>query len=213
MVGTLIGDMTAQVLSYHSANKNNKAISSSSGSASGFKFDAMRCARLSLFSAIVGTPMGHYWYQVLESTVMPNNPTSPIAVVLKVCLDQLVQTPFGMALFFSLMKVLEGHPQAVQQELKAKLMPGLLANWKLWPAAQLINFMVIPPEQRILFGNVVGICWIVIISNMQQDSGAANDNSSVGNQNASSPDINIAAKQVVAETVPFPTSPGKAVPA
>jgi hypothetical protein len=52
-------------------------------------------------------------------------------------------------------------------------MPGLLANWKLWPAAQLVNFTVIPPEQRILFGNIVGVCWTCVISNMQQSSSTA----------------------------------------
>lgn len=54
-----------------------------------------------------------------------------------------------------------------------QLVPGLLANWKLWPAAQLVNFTLIPPEQRILFGNVVGICWTCIISNMQQEDSSS----------------------------------------
>jgi hypothetical protein len=54
-----------------------------------------------------------------------------------------------------------------------QLMPALLANWKLWPAAQLVNFTVIPPEQRILFGNIVGVCWTCVISNMQQSSNVA----------------------------------------
>lgn len=53
-----------------------------------------------------------------------------------------------------------------------QLVPGLLANWKLWPAAQLVNFTVIPPEQRILFGNIVGVCWTCVISKMQQSSGS-----------------------------------------
>lgn len=52
-----------------------------------------------------------------------------------------------------------------------QMMPALLANWKLWPAAQLINFTLIPEDQRILYGNVVGICWTCVISNMQQASG------------------------------------------
>jgi hypothetical protein len=52
-----------------------------------------------------------------------------------------------------------------------QMVPALLANWKLWPAAQLINFTLIPEDQRILYGNVVGICWTCVISNMQQASG------------------------------------------
>jgi protein Mpv17 len=52
------------------------------------------------------------------------------------------------------------------------MMPALLANWKLWPAAQLINFTLIPEEQRILYNNIIGICWTCVISNMQQNSAA-----------------------------------------
>lgn len=48
-----------------------------------------------------------------------------------------------------------------------QMLPALSANYKLWPLAQLINFTLIPEQQRILYGNVVGICWTCIISNMQ----------------------------------------------
>lgn len=56
--------------------------------------------------------------------------------------------------------------------LCVQVVPALLANWKLWPAAQLINFTLIPEEQRILYINIVGICWTCVISNMQQESAA-----------------------------------------
>jgi hypothetical protein len=65
--------------------------------------------------------LGHYWYEVLEALVMPGSPTAPAAVASKVALDQLLQTPFGMALFFATMKVLEGKPREVPQELRAKV--------------------------------------------------------------------------------------------
>jgi hypothetical protein len=51
-----------------------------------------------------------------------------------------------------------------------QMLPALLANWKLWPAAQLLNFALVPEQHRILYGNVVGICWTCIISNLQQAS-------------------------------------------
>lgn len=55
------------------------------------------------------------------------------------------------------------------------MVPALLANWKLWPAAQLVNFTLIPEQQRILYGNIVGIIWTCVISNMQQASAPANE--------------------------------------
>ncbi|KAF6258900.1 hypothetical protein COO60DRAFT_1270418 [Scenedesmus sp. NREL 46B-D3] len=183
VAGTMLGDLAAQMLS-HSQTSTAAALSSrrssqdnsrssSTASKRGFEFDALRCGRLCLYSAAIGTPMGHYWYELLEALVMPASPTAPAAVAAKVGLDQLLQTPLGLALFFSVMAAMEGRALQVPQELHAKLVPGLLANWKLWPAAQLVNFTLIPPEQRILFGNIVGVCWTCMISNMQQRSSSA----------------------------------------
>eukprot|EP00775_Hariotina_reticulata_P011680 gene11680-11823_t len=178
LVGTLLGDVLAQLLSHQqrlsSLHLNNVQRSSADRPVHGcrssrrssndgtagktlhprFQFDVRRCARLCLYSAAIGTPMGHYWYQVLEQHVMPGSPTAVAAIAAKVCMDQLLQTPFGMALFLGGMKVLEGRPGEVKQELQSKMLPALLANWKLWPAAQLINFALIPEQQRILYGNI-----------------------------------------------------------
>lgn len=32
-----------------------------------------------------------------------------------------------------------------------------IAGWKLWPAAHVINFALVPPSQRILYANVVSV--------------------------------------------------------
>lgn len=122
IVGTLLGDLAAQVLTHTSQQqKKKKQHTPGSSSVEGFRFDAMRAGRLCLYSAVVGTPMGHWWYGLLESAVMPATPLAPAAVAAKVALDQLVQTPIGMALFFATMKVLEGQPREVQQELHSKV--------------------------------------------------------------------------------------------
>jgi hypothetical protein len=59
--------------------------------------------------------------QLLDQAVTPGAPLAPATVAAKVCLDQLVQTPFGMALFLTTMKLLEGRPGEVQQELRSKV--------------------------------------------------------------------------------------------
>lgn len=130
IVGTLLGDLAAQVLSHTSQQQQQqkkKQHTPGSSSVTGFRFDAMRAGRLCLYSAMVGTPMGHWWYGLLESAVMPATPLAPAAVAAKVALDQLVQTPFGMALFFATMKVLEGKPREVQQELHSKVRKSMKA--------------------------------------------------------------------------------------
>jgi protein Mpv17 len=162
--------------------------------------------------------MSHFWYCCLDHALMPlAAPLAPAAIAAKVLLDQCCQTPLGMALFFAIMKLLEGRPQDVAQELQGKvcvgcvaawgrkpcmeasrplspgqarhshalsilhyrlhcaaqMVPGLVANWKVWVPAQVVNFALIPEEQRILYVNVVGIAWTCIISTIQQQEAGA----------------------------------------
>jgi protein Mpv17 len=42
--------------------------------------------------------------------------------------------------------------------------PALLANWKVWPAVQTINFRFMPLRYRVPFTGAVGIAWQVFLS-------------------------------------------------
>ena len=42
--------------------------------------------------------------------------------------------------------------------------PALVANWKLWPAVQTINFRFMPLRYRVPFTGAVGIAWQVFLS-------------------------------------------------
>jgi hypothetical protein len=55
---------------------------------------------------------------------MPAAPTSPLAVAIKVALDQGLQTPFGTALFFAALKLLEGRPAEALPNVRAKVRAG-----------------------------------------------------------------------------------------
>lgn len=71
-------------------------------------------------------------------------------------LDQAVMAPFGIALFFVSLGLMEGQgPRGAWDSMRSKLKPTLLANWGLWPAANYVNFAFVPSEQRILYVNVV----------------------------------------------------------
>ena len=47
---------------------------------------------------------------------------------------------------------------------REKIWETLIANWKVWPIAQLINFSLIPLNFRVLWVNLVGILWNAIVS-------------------------------------------------
>jgi hypothetical protein len=85
----------------------------------------------------------------------------------KMCLDQTLMAPLGIALFFASVGLMEGQaPAAAVAGMREKLKPTLLANWTIWPAANFINFAFIPAEQRILYVNVVYVSWVGRVGGM-----------------------------------------------
>jgi hypothetical protein len=42
-------------------------------------------------------------------------------------------------------------------QVRSKFWGVMKANWAVWPLANLINFALIPPEQRILYVNVLAV--------------------------------------------------------
>ncbi|KXZ48868.1 hypothetical protein GPECTOR_25g453 [Gonium pectorale] len=163
VVGTIIGDYVAQHLS-HQAELRDARLRGQP--APGFVFDAVRTSRLVIYGALVGTPIGHAWFQLLDTQIMPEAMTSAQAVLTKMGMDQLLMCPLATALFFVVMRVWEGHPHDAFSYMRCKLGPTLKANYVLWPIAHIINFAFVPPAQRILYCNAVGVLWTVILSSI-----------------------------------------------
>lgn len=67
-----------------------------------------------------------------------------------------------MAIFLSTMAYLEGEDP--KKRLEQKYVPGLKANWMLWPAVQAFNFTVVPLHHRVLVVNVVSLGWNCFLS-------------------------------------------------
>lgn len=161
VVGTIIGDGVAQFTSRNTRSRDVPV------------YDAARASRLCAYAAFIGTPVGHYWFHFLDKFIFPNAMGHPVTALVKTFLDQALMAPAGIGLFFTALGVLEGKStsQAVA-EMKEKFKPTLMANYILWPAANLVNFAFVPPAQRILYCNVVYIFWVTYLSsvaNKKQD--------------------------------------------
>ncbi|KAG2429068.1 hypothetical protein HXX76_011308 [Chlamydomonas incerta] len=161
VVGTILGDYLAQRLSHH---HEEQAARSRGEPVEAFVYDLGRTARLVVYGVVVSTPVGHLWFKFLDTSVMPDAMTSMPAVLTKMALDQLIMSPLSTALFFMVMRAWEGHPQDAFHYMRGKMMPTLKANYLLWPLAHIINFALVPPSQRILYCNAVGLIWTVILS-------------------------------------------------
>ncbi len=48
----------------------------------------------------------------------------------------------------------------------------MLANYKIWPLVNMINFKLVPGNLRVLFGNLVGIAWTAILISLTSAQGS-----------------------------------------
>ena len=129
-------------------------------------FDIFRFARMSLYGVLIDGPLGHFFYKFLDTNVCPDDPKGTRAVLTKTAIDQLIWAPVMTCVFLAFLTILEGHADSayILSVIQAKLVPIMVANFGVWPIAHLVNFRYVPPEQRILFNNVVAIAWTTYLS-------------------------------------------------
>ncbi|KAG2446470.1 hypothetical protein HYH02_008461 [Chlamydomonas schloesseri] len=177
---TIAGDMLAQLGCAgggggHGAPEVSADASAATGTAAAGgrrHVNWARTTRLCLETSLVGTPLAHWWFNLLDARVLPDDPHCPAAVLTKMLLDQLLFAPLGLALFFVVIKLLEGRPADIRRSLQTSYVKSLLGGYLLWPAAGLLNFALLPNEYRLLFNNCVNIIWTCFLSVMSSADNA-----------------------------------------
>lgn len=91
--------------------------------------------------------------------------TSGVAVAKRVAADQLIMAPIGLALFIGSMGTLEGQDLPhIKRKFKDMYSSTLMANWQVWPLAQIVNFRYMPLPARVPFQATCGIFWNLYLS-------------------------------------------------
>lgn len=123
------------------------------------RFEVGRLFSVGVWAFFVIGPVGLWWYEYLQSKVYGR-----YAVLQWVAIDQLLFAPVFIAFFIVGTTTLEGEVNEIWDRLRINLIPTILANYLIWPAAQVINFMVIPTAWRMLYVNMVGFFWSIILT-------------------------------------------------
>ncbi|KAL2055988.1 hypothetical protein ABVK25_003630 [Lepraria finkii] len=127
-------------------------------------FDFERLTRFMSYGFII-SPVQFQWFAFLSRAFPITKQSATVPALQRVCFDQLIFAPVGLALFFTFMTVTEGGGRrAVARKFQEVYLPALKANFMLWPAVQILNFRVIPLQFQIPFVSTVGIAWTAYLS-------------------------------------------------
>ena len=126
-------------------------------------YDVARGARLVAVNCVLVGPVLTVWYGTL-ARITASWGTGLLGTAKRVLLDQIVFAPPFIAAFFSTAALLEGRPDDIPRRLRDGWGSAVLANYQLWPAAQMINFGLVPAAFRVVFSNCVGVVWNTYLS-------------------------------------------------
>ena len=145
------GDITAQQL----VETRARADTDSKDQLDPKGHDFVRTGRMAMYGGAVFGPAAATWYNILQRHVVLSTPRR--TMLARVAADQGIFAPVFIGVFLGSMAVLEGG--SPREKLEKQYVNALTANYMLWPAAQMVNFSVVPLEHRVLFVNLVSIGW------------------------------------------------------
>jgi Mpv17 / PMP22 family. len=134
-------------------------------------YNLNRTLHMGLVGGLFSAPTLHIWYcriaPALCRSITSNKAYYPF---ISLFFDQTIFAIMGTAGFFFFMDYLDhGNVTKSVANVKEKLWPTMITNWKVWPALNLINFTLIPVQFRVLYNNIFGVLWNSYLSFIQHN--------------------------------------------
>ncbi|KAK5582942.1 hypothetical protein RB653_004531 [Dictyostelium firmibasis] len=132
-----------------------------------FKLNYKRVITMSTVGVLYSGPMLHYWYKSLDVMIKGE---SKSVVIKKMLVDQLVFAPFAIGGFMTVMNFINNSGELKDLDnFPSSLFYAVKINWLLWPAAQIVNFSLVPPNLRVLYSSIISIFWSMFLSHISFD--------------------------------------------
>jgi protein Mpv17 len=130
------------------------------------ELDWMRVVR-SMMAGFVGHgPMSHYWYNACDGFfVNVLHLTAWWSFIPKIVVDQTVWGPIWNNIYLILLGMMKmERPETIWNDVKTSTIPLLISGLKIWPAAHMVTYGLIPVENRLLWVDMVEILWVTILA-------------------------------------------------
>ena len=130
------------------------------------ELDRRRILRSMIAGLIGHGPMSHFWYNICDGFFANTlHLTAWWAFIPKVIIDQTLWGPIWnntYLLLIGLMKM--ERPEVIWDDIKKSTVPMVVSGLKLWPAAHVVTYGLIPIENRLLWVDMVEIIWVTVLS-------------------------------------------------
>jgi len=167
-------DMHQEIIRKHGANANLQAgcpayvTAPASPSDKLLRYDWTRTSLMAVTGFTWSGPISHIWYQLLELMVKTKHVVW--GMLFRLVLDAAIFSPIAVAGYFVWRTALEGKGvDAIVDKLQTKWKGAVQASWSFWPAANVVNFGMVPVPFRVLFNNSLSLLWNGYLSHVNSD--------------------------------------------
>lgn len=142
--------------------------------------DRARILRSMLAGLIGHGPLSHFWYEVSDDFFENALHLKDWwGTLIKVAIDQGLWGPIWNNTYILLLGLMQFKKIGdIFSEMKSTTIPLIISGLKLWPAAHLVTYGLIPLENRLLWVDLVEIIWVTILATTAA-SGAGKENQKV----------------------------------